>query len=107
MTYQVVIIDDAADDLFEIYRYILEHDSEQSANGVLDGIEEICRNLSQMPNRGHIPPELRRICVSDDFEVHFKPYRIIYEIDGKKIFVHCVIDGRRALQELLERRLLR
>ena len=40
-------------------------------------------------------------------EVHFKPYRIIYEIVGRKVFIHCVLDGRRAVQELLERRLLR
>ena len=30
-----------------------------------------------------------------------------YEIDGKKVFVHCVLDGRRDLEELLSKRLLR
>jgi toxin ParE1/3/4 len=40
-------------------------------------------------------------------EIHFKPYRIIYQIIDKRVFVHCVLDGRRDLQELLERRMLR
>jgi toxin ParE1/3/4 len=40
-------------------------------------------------------------------EIHFKPYRIIYQIVGRKVFIHCVLDGRRALQEVLEHRLLR
>ena len=107
MTYQVVIIHDAEEDLFDIYRYILEHDSDRAANFVLGKLEEICNSLDQLPERGHIPPELRRISVSNYLELHFKPYRVIYEIDGKKVFVHCVLDGRRDLQDLLERRLLR
>jgi len=107
VTYQVIIIQDAEDDLFEIYRYIFEHDSEQSANYVLNSLEELCNSLDQMPQRGHVPPELSRISVSNYLEVHFKPYRVIYEIEEKKVFIHCVLDGRRDLQQLLERRLLR
>ena len=107
MNYQVIIIQDAEEDLFEIYRYIYEHDSEQSANYVLNRLEELCNSLDQMPQRGHVPPELRRISVSSYLELHFKPYRVIYEIDGKKVYIHCVLDGRRDIQELLERRLLR
>lgn len=84
MTYQVIIIQDAEEDLLEIYRYIFEHDSEQSANYVLNSLEELCNSLDQMPERGHVPPELRRISVSNYLEVHFKPYRVIYEIEEKK-----------------------
>ncbi|NOQ21943.1 MAG: type II toxin-antitoxin system RelE/ParE family toxin [Candidatus Aegiribacteria sp.] len=107
MTCQVFIIHDAEDDLFDIYRYILEHDSVRTANYLLKKLEDICNSLDQLPKRGHIPPELRRISVSNYLELHFKPYRVIYEIEGKKVFVHCVLDGRRDLQDLLERRLLR
>ncbi len=107
MTYQVLIIHDAEDDLFDIYRYILEHDSDRKADYVLGKLEEICNNLAQLTERGHIPPELRRISVSSYLELHFKPYRVIYEIEGKQVFVHSVLDGRRDLQYLLGRRLLR
>lgn len=107
MNYQVNLIGDAEDDLFEIYAYILEHDSRQSAEYVFDELEKVCESLEQKPHRGHVPPELSRINVVQFLELHFKPYRVIYEIEGKKVFVHCILDGRRDLQDLLVRRLLR
>jgi len=107
LKYQVLLIQEAQDDLFEIYRYILMHDSRQRAEYVLGKIEETCRSLDNLPERGHVPAELERIGVKGYFELHFKPYRIIYEIEAKKVFIHCILDGRRDLQDLLERRLIR
>lgn len=107
MKHPVVILKEAEDDLFDIYRYIFTNDSSSSADYVLDCLEELILKLEQLPDRGHIPPELERVGMDGYLEVHFKPYRVIYEIDGKKVFVHCVLDGLRDLQTLLERRLLR
>ena len=107
MKHPVVILKEAEDDLFDIYRYIFTNDSPSSADYVLDCLEELILKLEQFPSRGHIPPELERVGMDGYLEVHFKPYRVIYEIDGKKVFIHCVLDGRRDLQTLLERRLLR
>ena len=107
MKYQVVLLEDAENDIFDICRHILENDSEQPAEYVLDNLEEVCSSLNQLPLRGHIPPELRRISVTRYREIHFKPYRTIYEVEGKRVYVHCVLDGRRHLQQLLERRLIR
>ncbi|MBN2340707.1 MAG: type II toxin-antitoxin system RelE/ParE family toxin [Deltaproteobacteria bacterium] len=90
-----------------MYTYIFTHDSKKSAEYVLNEIEKIGENLEQMPERGHVPPELSRISVTHFLELHFKPYRIIYEIDGTKVYVHCVLNGRRDLQDLLAKRLLR
>ncbi len=107
MNYRVIVIDDAEEDLVEIYTYIFTHDSRKSAEYVLDEIEKVCESLEHMPQRGHVPPELYRINVTNFLELHFKPYRVIYEIEGNKVFVHCIVDGRRDLQELLAKRLLR
>ena len=107
MTYSVVIIDDARADILGICKYVLEHDSVQAADYVLEKIEELCCSLNNLPERGHVPPELARIDVTTYLEVHFKPYRVIYAIEGKRVFIHCVLDGRREIQDLLERRLLR
>ena len=107
MIYSVAIIDDAQADILAIYKYILDNDSVQAADHVFGKIEELCYSLSHHPERGHTPPELARINVTSYLEVHFKPYRVIYEIDGKKVFVHCILDGRREIQDLLDRRLLR
>jgi len=105
--YRVRIVEDAENDLIDLYRYIAFHDSLESAACVPKHLESLCLQLADLPNRGHIPPELDRIGVTDYQEVHFKPYRIIYQIIGSDIFVHCVFDGRRDIPSLLERRLLR
>jgi toxin ParE1/3/4 len=107
MSFQLVMLTEAEDDLFDIYRYILLNDSAASADQVVDHVETACESLRELPERGHIPPELEWIGVTSHREIHFKPYRIIYEIDGRKVFVHGILDGRRDLRELLERRLLR
>jgi toxin ParE1/3/4 len=106
MRYQVLVVAEAEEDIFEIYRYVLRADGRGRANHVLAKLQEACQSIAQMPRRGHSPPELERIGVRGYREVHFKPYRIIYQIVGRKVFIHCVLDGRRAVQEILERRLL-
>jgi len=107
MKYKVYIISNAEEDVLDIYRYVSLHDTEEKAKYLLEKIENTCLSLEEYPKRGHVPPELERIGVYNYREVHFKPYRIIYEIIEKEVFIHCVLDGRRSLQELLERRLLR
>ena len=107
MKFAVMLIQEAEDDLFDIYGYILNNDSPAHAEYVLLKLQEACVSLDEMPERGHIPPELERIGITEFKEIHFKPYRIIYEIEKKTVFIHCILDGRRDVQDLLERRLLR
>ncbi len=105
--YRVRIVEDAEQDLVDIYRYIVLNDCIENADHVLNQLESLCSRLTNLPERGHIPPELERIGVSSYREVHFKPYRVIYEITRQDVFVHCILDGRRDIPSLLERRLIR
>ena len=105
--YEVYVIEDAERDLLDIYAYISRNDSEESAEHVFDAIQDTCLGLSTFPARGHVPPELERIGIYDYLEIHFKPYRIIYQVRENDIFIHCILDGRRSLQELLQERLIR
>jgi toxin ParE1/3/4 len=107
MKYRVLVVAEAEDDIFDIYRYVLNADGHDRATYVLGRLQQTCQGLAEMPRRGHRPPELERIGVRDYLEIHFKPYRIIYQIVGRTVLIHCVLDGRRAVQEMLERRLLR
>ncbi|MBN2129728.1 MAG: type II toxin-antitoxin system RelE/ParE family toxin [Sedimentisphaerales bacterium] len=107
MRHQVLLTAEAEEDVLDIYKYVLRGDGRDRADHVLGKLREACEGLVEMPGRGHVPPELERIGVRGYLEIHFKPYRIFYQIAGRKVFVHCVLDGRRALQEVLERRLLR
>ncbi len=105
--YRVRVVEDAERDLIDIYTYVAANDSAQNAHHVLDRLEHLCLSLAELPDRGHVPPELDRIGVTTYLEVHFKPYRVIYQVTGRNVDIHCVLDGRRDLQTLLQRRLLR
>ena len=107
MSHQVFLAAEAEEDIFDIYRYVLAGDGRDRADHVLAKLQETCQSLSRMPGKGHIPPLLERIGVRGFLEIHFKPYRIMCQIVDKKVFIHGVLDGRRALQDVLERRLLR
>jgi toxin ParE1/3/4 len=107
MKYKVIIDPRAKLDLKEIFIYVALNDSIQSANKLLDALEETCFKLEKYPERGRIPPELRPTGIKNYIEIHYKPYRIIYEIEKDLVYIHCVIDGRRNIQEILSNRLLR
>ncbi len=107
MKYQVFMVSDAEEDILEIYKYASRNDSIQRAENLYQKLEETCLSLTEFPNRGHIPPELERIGVFNFLEIHYKPYRIIYQIIESNVYIHCILDGRRDLQELLQQRLLR
>ena len=105
--YKVVIDPLAKSDLKEIFVYLSINESIESANKLLDALEAACYKLEKYPDRGHIPPELKQTGIKNYLEIHYKPYRIIYEIEGKLIYIHSVLDGRRNIQEILNNRILR
>lgn len=105
--FKVNIVASTEEDLFEIYQYVYLNDSEEKAEKLYSKLYEKCLSLQEYPNRGHVPPELKLIGVNDFLELNFKPYRIIYQIIEKVVFVYCVLDGRRDIQKLLQERLIR
>ncbi len=105
--YRVRIVREAEEDVAELVDHIAHHDSIDRADYVLEKLLTVCERLEQHPERGHFLPELRSLGIKSFREVHFKPYRIIYEVIGREVFIFLVVDGRRSLQAVLERRLLR
>ncbi len=106
MSHQVFLTDDAAYDLEDLYDYIESHDAAENADYVLDKIEEAFSSLSDNPERGAYPNELLAIGLREYREIYFEPYRIIYRIMSKHVYVMVIADGRRDKQSLLQRRLL-
>ena len=78
----------------------------RKANYVLDQIEKAFTKPSEFPERGAYPKELLTIGIREYREVYFKPYRIIYRILEKKVYVLLIVDSRRDMNSLLQRRLL-
>lgn len=107
MKYRVLLVEAAELDLLDIHMFVERNDSAERADRLLAGLEQAIAALHKLPERGHFPPELERIGIHDYREIHFKPYRIVYEISSRDIIVHCILDGRRDLRDLLQERLLR
>lgn len=106
MPFAVLLTNDAARDLEELYDYIALHDAPQKADYVLKQVEKAFSTLSEFPGRGAYPKELASIGIREYREIFFKPYRIVYRVIDKNIYVLLVVDGRRDMQTLLQRRLL-
>ena len=105
--YSVFIDDDAEDDLFDIYTYVALNDSLERADKLFSALRRACYKLKILPLRGNIPSELFEIGVTEFREIHYKPYRILYSIEASSVYVHCILDGRRDVQTILQERLLR
>ena len=106
MPFAVLLTYDAARDLDELYDYIAEHDSPRKADNVLNQIEKAFYTLSEFPERGVYPKELLKLGIREYREIFFKPYRIVYRVMDKNVYVLLIVDGRRDMQVLLQRRLL-
>ncbi|OIP33205.1 MAG: plasmid stabilization protein [Deltaproteobacteria bacterium CG2_30_66_27] len=106
MPFVVFLTAAAAKDLEELYRYIALHDAPGKADHVLTSIEKVFGSLSGSPERGAYPKELLALGIREYREIFFKPYRVIYRVQGDVVHVLLIADGRRDMQTLLQRRLL-
>ena len=106
MPFEVRLTADAARDLEEIDDWISSHDSPARAAHVAASIEAAIAALKRYPQRGRHPTELLALGIRDYRETFFKPYRIVYFVEGKRVYVSLIADGRRDMQALLARRLL-
>lgn len=107
MSFEVLLSEDAERDIEDIYFFVARRDAVEKADRLLVALEETCLGLSELPERGNIPKELEPLGITEFREIHYKPYRVIYRIIGRQVVVYGVLDGRRDLQSLLQRRLTR
>src|SRR5262245_54501974 len=105
--YKIHIAPEADNDILDIHSYITYSDSTNKADTFLEKIEKVCFSLEHFPERGHNLPEFRHISINIYHEIHFKSYRIIYQILNEFVYIHCVLDGRRDLEDLLIQRLIK
>lgn len=106
MAFEVLLTEDAERDLEEIHVYIADHDSADKAGRVLDRIGEAIETLAHYPARGAYPKELLALGIREYRQTLSKPYRMIYRVIGRRVYVYLIADGRRDMQTLLARRLL-
>lgn len=66
----------------------------------------MAERLAIFPDRGPHPKELQALGIREYRQTYFKPYRLIYRVIGKQVFIYLIADGRREMQSLLAGRLL-
>lgn len=96
----------ARTDLNEIVEYIAV-DSVDIALKKYYEIRESTKPLDKFPEHGRIVPELKNENIMKYREIIISPWRILYKIEEKKIYIMAVIDGRRNIEDILMKRQLR
>ena len=93
-------------DLNEIIEYIAI-DSVDIALKKYYEIKESTKQLNKFPEQGRIVPELKHENIMKYREIIISPWRLLYKIEEKKIYIMAVIDGRRNIEDILMKRQLR
>lgn len=95
-------------DILEIIAFIGEREGPDMAEAILEKLVQARDSLRSFPERGRIPPELKRLSILSYREVQAAPYRIVYQVSKATltVHIHMVVDGRRNMAELLKERLL-
>ena len=103
LKYKVVWANVAESDLKDIIEYI-SIDSPQNALKILENIKQKASELYALPERGRIVPELKEQGILQYREIVISPWRLIYRIAERKVFVLSLIDSRRNVEDILFKR---
>jgi len=96
----------AEEDFKNIVLYIAE-DSPTNARSLFEKIKEKASNLTLFPERGRTVPELQDQGIFFYRELIHTPWRIIYRVEGQKVYVLSVLDSRQNVEDILLQRLIK
>jgi len=104
--YTVLWTKTAIEDLDFIIEYI-SIDNPDNALRILHKIKEKASLLYKNPSQGRIVPELNHHNIISYREIIITPWRVLYRIESKNVYVLAVIDGRRNLEDILLNRIIK
>lgn len=105
--YDVQITEGALGDLDAILSFIAAQRGEDSAEQWLAGFDEVIDSLEQFPARGVVPSPLIDLGIDSFRQLPMPPYKIVYELTERKVYVVLIVHTKRDFQSLLQERLLR
>lgn len=103
--YKVIWASVAENDLVNIIENIAEG-SPQNAIKILAKIRKQASALCSFPERGRIVPELYGQGILVYRELMISPWRLMYRVAEKEIYVLSLIDSRRNVEDILLKRLI-
>ena len=95
-----ILSPEAASDLFEIWQYVRDQSSVETADRVESVIREKFLLLAKTPHAGHVRNDLT------DRDVRFFPvysYLIVYRSEPKPVQIVAILDGHRDIKKALDR----
>jgi len=104
-TSEVIWPNVAENDLKNIIEYIAA-DSPSNALKIFENIKQTASNLYIFPERGRVVPELRDQGILQYRELIISPWRVIYRISEKIVYVLSVLDSRQNIEDILLKRLI-
>ena len=104
-TFEVIWSNVAENDLTSIIEYIAA-DSPSNALRIFKNIKQTASNLCIFPERGRVVPELRNQGILQYRELIISPWRVIYRISEKIVYVLSVLDSRQNIEDILLKRLI-
>ena len=104
--YEVLWSNVAENDLIDIIEYIAA-DSPVDASKIFRKIKQKASGLYSFPQRGRIIPELRDQGISQYRELVIPPWRMIYRISERAVYVLSVLDSRQNIEDILLKRLIK
>jgi len=104
--FKVIWTKNAELDLELIIEYI-KINSINIAKRILVEIKHESNKLHTLPQRKRVVPEFQEIGITKYREIIYKRWRIIYKIDGEKVYVLIVVDSSRNLEDILFQRLIK
>ncbi len=103
--YEVIWSLVAENDLKNIIEYVAEY-SHVNALNVFKKIRQKASSLYNLPERGRIIPELRGHGILQYRELIISPWRVIYRISERNVYVLSILDSRQNIEDILLKRLI-
>jgi len=104
--YKILWTQSARDDLMDIAKYIAR-DNIDIALKKMTLIEEKVNSLRYFPMEGKNVPELEEYNEEEYKQIIVYPWRVIYSLKNDIVHILIVIDGRRDLQDILYKKLMK
>ena len=104
--YKISWSNTAEKDLLEIVEDIAD-DNPANALKVFKNIKQKASTLYTFPERGRVVPELRDQGILQYREFIISPWRVIYRVLEKNVYVLSVLDSRQNVEDILLNRLTR
>jgi len=104
MSYAVIILPNAEEDLKEIHSYLVNTFSRKEWLEAYKKIKHALVQLKSFPESGPVFSEVQTLNLFQYRQIMAGINRIVYEIRDNIVYVHIICDSRREMKTLLAKR---